>query len=154
MWVISCFSPKIIQTEVWFYILQTGTIWSWQNFTVLPIKLQPTDTRPLLHPSKLVFWIFFGIQKRFVFLNPIFNNHNPNIPSHHSLGFMISFSIPTIVVMYFPLPHFIHSGVVLSPTKLPMTKNLHLELSHLSIWWWIAIMARSLRLLLRPGFNG
>ena len=51
-----------------------------------------------------------------------------------SLRFMILFSIPTIVVMYFPPPHFILSGVVLSPTKLRMTNNLHLVLSHLSIW--------------------
>jgi hypothetical protein len=51
-----------------------------------------------------------------------------------SLRFMISSSIPTIAAMYFPLPHFILSGVVLSRTKLPMTKNLLLELLHLSIW--------------------
>lgn len=59
---------KMMQDSNWglIYILQTRTILRWQTFTVLPMKLQLTCTRPLLHPSKLVFWIFFGIHKKLV----------------------------------------------------------------------------------------
>ena len=63
-------SPKMMQGLI--YILQTRIIYRWQNFTALPIQLQLTYTRPLLHPLKLVFWIFFGIQKKFVVILSFF----------------------------------------------------------------------------------
>ena len=53
---------------------------------------------------------------------------------HHSLRFMISILLPTVAILYLPLQHFILSGLVFFRIKLPMTKDLHLELSHLSTW--------------------
>ena len=95
-------------------------------------KLLKAGILDLLWDSKKVCF-FFG-----EFNYQLITTHTPNffllVPTSYSLVFMISFSIPTIVVMYFPRPHFIHSGVGLYQTKLLMTKNLHLEPSHLSIW--------------------
>ena len=137
------------------FMLQTRTVLRWQAFTVLPMKLRLSYTRPLLHLSKPAFWTFFGMQTEFVvylFIQKF--DFNPFSYPIISLHFMISLSIPTIVAMYFLPPHFIHSGVELSQTKLPMTKNLHLKLSRLSTWWWIAIMALFLLHLLSLDFNG
>jgi Trehalase len=63
-----------------------------------------------------------------------FNDHKSLNKLTHSSRFMISFSIPIVVVVCSPPLRFILSGVVLSPKKSPITKHLHLELSHLSIW--------------------
>jgi len=42
---------------------------------VLPMQLRLANTGPLLHPSKLLFWTFFGIHKKFVTLVYEFSNH-------------------------------------------------------------------------------